>query len=152
MELNYPPFLLFGSTESSSSWVSQYNSQFAPMKANLPINVYLLSLQFYSSQNEKVILRLQHLFEAGSSSVYAVPVTIDINSIFTDLQFSSVEELSISANQNYQQCSSERLVWNTQSSSTSTSNTSVNKSVKRAATDVTLQPGQIKTFSATLSS
>ena len=76
--------------------------------------------------------------------LFAVPITIDVNSIFNDIKFTNLVEMAISANQEFDLCVTNRMKWNS-------SSYSAQKNSKEGTSEVTIQPGQIKTFSANLS-
>jgi len=89
-----------------------------------------------------VVLRVQHLFEAGESTTYSVPVNIDLNILFPPvyLPINDIEETTLTANLLLSQLN--RLKWNTKSSADAP------KIQTHIPEDqvITLVPQQIRTF------
>jgi len=125
---------------------SASNFQFAPMKADLPLNVHLLSLRSYDSTTNQTILRLQHTFEVGEHPVYSKPVSVDLDQLFAPpIQIKNVVEVNLTANQ--KKGSVNRLKWNTNEPKQPTE---IQQISDRAS--VVLNPMQIRTFLVDLTS
>jgi len=108
-----------------------------------PINVELMTTQIWNDGT--VLVRLSHQFGINEGSVYNVPVTVDLQDVFS-VSISGLSELSLTANQAVD--NHKPLVWNTTSVETSKPRVRV----PLAGTSVTLNPLEIRTFAVTLSS
>uniref|UniRef100_UPI00398EEB12 lysosomal alpha-mannosidase n=1 Tax=Pristiophorus japonicus TaxID=55135 RepID=UPI00398EEB12 len=84
-------------------------AEFSALKEELPHSLHLLTLAQWDSQS--VLLRLEHQFEKGESSVYSKPVTVDLANLFSAFEITSVEEMSLGFNQRKDDMS--RLTWKT---------------------------------------
>jgi len=138
--LSNPLLLAFAPASSIDSWKTNHITSFSAL-ANLPPQVHLQTLQ--ALPNKQFLLRLAHMYETGESSIYSVPVQVDLSTTFFPLlQVTNATEMTLSANQPLQ--SSKRVQWDT---------TSMENIVKNPTSDevgdhyiVTLNPMQIKTF------
>ena len=67
----------------------------------LPVNIHLLTVQDNSLLGDagSMILRLDHSFEVGEDPVYSQPVTLDLESLFVDIELHECTEMTLTANQ-----------------------------------------------------
>lgn len=56
--------------------------QFAPFVSDLPYNVRMISLKQRDKESNVVIMRLMNIFESSEDPSLAVPVQVDLNTIF----------------------------------------------------------------------
>ncbi|XP_048473752.1 lysosomal alpha-mannosidase [Rhincodon typus] len=114
-------------------------AEFSALKEELPPNLHLLTLAQWDSQS--FLIRLEHQFEMGESSIYSKPVTVDLANLFSAFKITSVEEMSLGFNQRKQDVS--RLSWKTRPGRRVKSVSS-----HKASSDyvVVLNPMEIRTF------
>jgi len=125
---------------SVSDYASSHTTALSFLQTDLPLNVELLTLQFWDQ--DTVLIRLAHSFGVGEDSSYSKPVTVDLNTLFSN-PFSNIAEYSLSAA--LPAGSHQKMHWNTADN--------VMPSGVRTALDgskVTLNPMEIKTFLCTM--
>ncbi|XP_067877358.1 lysosomal alpha-mannosidase [Heterodontus francisci] len=115
-------------------------SEFSALKAELPHNIHLLTLAQWDPQS--IVIRLEHQFEKGESSVYSKPVTVDLANLFSAFEITSVEEMSLGFNKRKEDLS--RLTWKTMQEVEDTESASSHKDTSRLM--VVLNPMEIRTF------
>ncbi|XP_048377727.1 lysosomal alpha-mannosidase isoform X2 [Stegostoma tigrinum] len=115
-------------------------AEFSALKKELPPNLHLLTLAQWDSQS--FLIRLEHQFEMGESSVYSKPVTVDLANLFSAFKITSVEEMSLGFNQRKQDVS--RLRWKTRPEGGHFKSVSSQKDSSEYA--VVLNPMEIRTF------
>lgn len=84
--------------------------------AELPPNVKLMTLGVISPQyNDKVYIRLAHLYEAGEHPELSKPVTVNLATIFAKdgLKVTAAEEVSLTGNRTPQELEAAKLKWKT---------------------------------------
>ncbi|NXN97795.1 MA2B1 mannosidase, partial [Rhinopomastus cyanomelas] len=84
-------------------------SQFSGLRGELPPNLHLLTLAPGGAGAGSVLLRLEHQFQLGESTGSSQPVTVDLLSLFSTLSITSVQELTLGADQPLSATS--RLLW-----------------------------------------
>jgi hypothetical protein len=57
-------------------------STFAPLQADLPYNIRMISLKQRDSTTDEVIIRFMNIFEVGESTVYSQPASLDLSTLF----------------------------------------------------------------------
>jgi alpha-mannosidase len=109
------------------------------LNASLPSNVELFTLQALNAST--VLLRLAHTVGAGDDAQYAVPVQVDLASIFNRFSISNIVQMNLAgiARSN----SRSRLSWKADDY---TSNNQYNLTGNLNGTVVTLDPLSIKAF------
>ncbi|XP_072346983.1 lysosomal alpha-mannosidase [Scyliorhinus torazame] len=115
-------------------------SEFSALKEELPHNLHLLTLAQWDSHS--FLIRLEHQFELGESSVYSKPVTVDLTNLFSAFEITSVEEMSLGFNQRKDDVS--RLTWKTVQELHSVKTASRHKDTSKHM--VVLNPMEIRTF------
>ncbi|XP_060711191.1 lysosomal alpha-mannosidase isoform X2 [Hemiscyllium ocellatum] len=115
-------------------------AEFSALKEELPPNVHLLTLAQWDSQS--FLIRLEHQFEMGESSVYSKPITVDLDNLFSTFKIISVEEMSLGFNQRKEDVS--RLKWRTGPEKDSIKSVSRRKDSSKH--EVVLNPMEIRTF------
>ncbi|XP_067829073.1 lysosomal alpha-mannosidase [Heptranchias perlo] len=115
-------------------------TEFSALKADLPYNLHLLTLAQWDSQS--ILIRLEHQFEVGESSVYSKPVTLDLANLFSAFKITSVEEMSLGVNQKKKDMS--RLTWKTMQEAKTLNSTSSRQDP--IGYSVVLNPMEIRTF------
>ncbi|GCC34708.1 hypothetical protein chiPu_0013183 [Chiloscyllium punctatum] len=115
-------------------------AEFSALKEELPPNVHLLTLAQWDSQS--FLIRLEHQFEMGESSVYSKPITVDLANLFSTFKIISVEEMSLGFNQRKEDVS--RLKWRTGPAKDSVKSASSRKDSSKH--EVVLNPMEIRTF------
>ncbi|KAL1005722.1 hypothetical protein UPYG_G00063150 [Umbra pygmaea] len=112
--------------------------QFSGLQAMLPPAVHLLTLSQWDQ--DSVLLRLEHQYEAKESKEHSAPVTVNIQKIFSTLDVLGVSEMNLSANQWKDEMT--RLDWKAESGKKPLPKTKGDPSVW----EVTLKPMEIRTF------
>ncbi|XP_041033071.1 lysosomal alpha-mannosidase isoform X1 [Carcharodon carcharias] len=115
-------------------------SEFSALKEELPQNLHLLTLAQWDSQS--FLIRLEHQFEMGESSVYSKPVTVDLANLFSAFEITSVEEMSLGFNQRKEDVS--RLTWKTVQEAHDVKSASSRNDISKHT--VVLNPMEIRTF------
>ncbi|XP_050306367.1 lysosomal alpha-mannosidase-like [Anthonomus grandis grandis] len=130
--------------------------QFAGLQYNLPENIQILTLEPWIGFS--FLLRLQHVFEKDEDPIHSQPVVVPLKDLFGTFEITSARETTLGANQWLED--NDRLQFDTEGRIEDlrygfNSNMFKNRNynfVKRQVTvnadslEVTLQPGQIRTF------
>uniref|UniRef100_A0A4W4H4P4 Alpha-mannosidase n=1 Tax=Electrophorus electricus TaxID=8005 RepID=A0A4W4H4P4_ELEEL len=74
-----------------------FQEGFSGLQAALPPAVHLLTVSQWS--NDSVLLRLEHQYESSESKTYSLPVTVNLQKLFSTLEIVGVSEMSLGANQ-----------------------------------------------------
>lgn len=115
--------------------------QWTALTAPLPANIHLLTLETWSEGH--FLLRLEHIYQVGEDSQLSKPQKINLGKLFYNHKITSVQEMTLSANQD-KAALANRLTFKY---------TPVGKPIQPAPApfdaktlDVTLNPFQIRTF------
>jgi len=123
-------------------------STFAPLQADLPYNVRMISLKQRDSQTQEVIIRFMNIFEVGESTVYSQPVSLDLSTLFAGYTLTNLEERTLTtalpATENI------RPVWNTTVPVDRPVPDMAHRALTRRDYVITLYPMQIQSFWAIL--
>ena len=137
--LNFPLRALYTTVPSGNQWLSHYRPGFTPVQDGvLPPQLHLLHFQVYNGTagtqtNPPIVIRLQHVYEAGRDPVMGKPATVDLAKLLgPTMRVQSVQERVLSANIAVDQCPGGISMEPT------------------SGTTVTLQPGEIRTWFITL--
>uniref|UniRef100_A0AAY5EAP4 Lysosomal alpha-mannosidase n=1 Tax=Electrophorus electricus TaxID=8005 RepID=A0AAY5EAP4_ELEEL len=117
---------------------------FSGLQAALPPAVHLLTVSQWS--NDSVLLRLEHQYESSESKTYSLPVTVNLQKLFSTLEIVGVSEMSLGANQWKEDM--KRLQWKP-STGTNTHAARQTAAFHRpypTPWEITLQPMEIRTF------
>ncbi|XP_051528161.1 lysosomal alpha-mannosidase isoform X2 [Myxocyprinus asiaticus] len=111
--------------------------EFSGLQAALPPAVHLLTLSQWD--NDSVLIRLEHQYQAKESKTHSQPVTVNLQ-LFSTLEVLGASEMSLGANQWKEDMN--RLQWNTEKTA---------KALPLSERDpspweVTLNPMEIRTF------
>ncbi|KAF8694238.1 hypothetical protein HU200_038373 [Digitaria exilis] len=141
----YSPLLLAFSEQDGGNWVNSHVPKFSAMDPtySLPDNVALLTLQ--ELEDESVLLRFAHLYEAGEHKDLSALASVDLKQVFPDMKIGKIIETSLSANQERAAMEKKRLKWKVQGPTTD------EKVVRGRPVDpsklvVELGPMEIRTF------
>ncbi|XP_023670401.1 lysosomal alpha-mannosidase [Paramormyrops kingsleyae] len=112
--------------------------EFSGLQAALPPAVHLLTMSQWDQ--DSVLLRLEHQFEAKESETHSQPVTVNLQKLFSTLEVVGVSEMNLAANQWKDDMA--RFDWKTSTGE---------QPLPRPPTDpspweVTLKPMEIRTF------
>ncbi|KAH3755937.1 lysosomal alphamannosidase [Pelomyxa schiedti] len=147
--INNPFTAMFGLEANPSTFVSKYKTSFTPLRYSLPDNALIEGILPLDSG--EVVFRLQNTFGLNEDSELSKTVSINLDTLFTDLVFVQLTETQITGNQALS--SVKRLSWNTAATTTkSTQSPSPTSSRSILLQDriITLNPMQLRTFRARL--
>lgn len=99
LELALRPWIFVGPVKASglNEWQHANKLQNSGLAKALPPNVHILTLEPW--KDDTVLLRLEHLFEAGESTQYSQPVDLNIKDLFSTFDILSIEETTLGGNQ-----------------------------------------------------
>ncbi|GAB6024396.1 hypothetical protein CHUAL_009562 [Chamberlinius hualienensis] len=141
---NEPLLFISPLTVTVPEYLTQYRSTYSGIAGVFPENVRLLTLEPW--KDGKVLLRLEHFYEKSDDpSRLSLPVTVNVQNIFTDFIITSLTETTLGANIWLQDLN--RFTWNTTQGSTSAKPHTGSKPTA-GPFDIELQPMQIRTFLA----
>jgi lysosomal alpha-mannosidase len=75
---------------------------YSGLAQDLPTNVEVMTLMKWNDGT--VLLRLAHQVAIGEDAKLSGPVTVDLNSLFQAFTVTSIQELSLTANEDKQVC------------------------------------------------
>ena len=77
--IQYPlqPFYIEGTIKNNS-----LPSEFISLVTDLPYNIRIITLKQLNAETDKIIIRLMNIFQSNENSQFAVPTSIDLNTIF----------------------------------------------------------------------
>ncbi|XP_031675145.1 lysosomal alpha-mannosidase isoform X1 [Oncorhynchus kisutch] len=117
--------------------------EFSGLQAVLPPAVHLLTVSQWDQ--DTVLLRLEHQYQASESKEHSQPVTVNLQKLFSTLDMLGVSEMNLSANQWKDEMT--RLDWKAESG---THHTGEKPLPKRGGDpsvwEVSLKPMEIRTF------
>lgn len=125
---------------SLSEWISDYPVKSkSALTSDLSDNVNLLTLEkaAIESGEDGILLRLEHIFEAGEHSTLSQVASVDLENLFVDFAPNSITEMTLGGNLPLD--SLQRLQWTSAKSSGI-----VREPLQGTAVD--LQPMEIRTF------
>eukprot|EP00698_Gefionella_okellyi_P007431 TRINITY_DN1813_c0_g1_i1.p1 TRINITY_DN1813_c0_g1~~TRINITY_DN1813_c0_g1_i1.p1 ORF type:complete len:1001 (-),score=263.05 TRINITY_DN1813_c0_g1_i1:1985-4987(-) len=138
--LNVPLTLAFTPlTGTISEWIQEHQVTWSAARTALPDNINLLTLEF--TKSNEAIIRLDHMYEAGEDAVLSQPARVTLDDLFAPFTITSAVEYSLSANQPLSAI--HRLQWKT---ATGQSEEGVEHVVRGSATDIIINPMEIRTF------
>lgn len=136
----------------------KYNTQWSALKKPLPANVHMLTLEQWVLPSimpvevSEILLRFEHIYEKDEDPVLSQPATVNLTD-FTTFKIEAMRELTLGANLPLSELN--RLPWRyIPDSEESLSKEELLRTAiphSDPPTTITLQPMQIRTFVATLS-
>ncbi|XP_033643770.1 lysosomal alpha-mannosidase-like [Asterias rubens] len=127
-------------------WATKFNTMKSMVSASLPSNVHLLTLEEWTG--DTVLIRVEHQFEIGEDPTLSQKVKIQLKSLFQPFGFTSLKEVTLSANEALSD--EKRLQWNINDSPMPTPPAVKPDPVPSSTLTVSLTPMQIRTFVATI--
>ena len=95
-ELYHQPIFSFASINSIEDYRASYITSYSGLANSLPTNVHIVTLKQLSPG--QVLLRLENIFAVNEDSSLSQPVTVDLTTLFKDLNVTAVQELTLAAN------------------------------------------------------
>uniref|UniRef100_S4RY66 Alpha-mannosidase n=1 Tax=Petromyzon marinus TaxID=7757 RepID=S4RY66_PETMA len=131
------------------AWPSSTLTQFSGLTRPLPPSVHLLTLAPWGDGS--VLLRLENQFERDEDAALSGEVTVELTGLFSRFEITSLEELTLAANQ--RKADMKRMRWSTASAPTESND--IEKPWQQGQTEsallaITLQPMEIRTFNVTI--
>ncbi|KAI3712813.1 hypothetical protein L1987_71379 [Smallanthus sonchifolius] len=140
----YSPLLLAFTHENQEDYKASHSTRSTTMDPNyiLPPNVALITLQ--ELEDESVLLRLAHLYEAGEDVDFSTLVKVELKKMFAAKTIKMIKETSLSANQD--KSTIKKLPWKVVGGNGSEPPTVRGGPVDPSALVVELGPMEIRTF------
>jgi len=129
-------------------WIQTHNVQKTILSQELPVNVDLMTLQLVPGGNH--ILRLSHQWAVGEDPALSQPVTVDLNTLFTGITLSNIQEVSLTANQPAQSVEEKYPEWQVGGPNAKL-NTITLPTKPFDGVSVTINPMDIRTFTFSVS-
>ena len=120
-----------------------FNTEVAGLTAELPANVHLMTVEQWKGEEDRLLLRLEHIFQKGEDVELSKPATVHLRNLFTRFEVMEARELTLSANADVTALK-DRLVFDY--TPIGNVSTPVTEPVKGDKLTVTLHPMQIRTF------
>ncbi|XP_012143157.2 lysosomal alpha-mannosidase II isoform X2 [Megachile rotundata] len=119
-------------------------TQASGLAKGLPPNVHILTLEPW--KDNKVLLRLEHIFEVGETETLSKPVEVNLQDLFTTFTITSIEETTLGGNQWLKDM--DRLSFKAVNEDVlqKQTNLDVPVEINDGAINVVLNPMQIRTF------
>uniref|UniRef100_A0AAZ3NU37 Alpha-mannosidase n=1 Tax=Oncorhynchus tshawytscha TaxID=74940 RepID=A0AAZ3NU37_ONCTS len=96
-EVVLQPLITFTDGELHPSTRLEVRERFSGLQAVLPPAVHLLTVSQWDQ--DTVLLRLEHQYQASESKEHSQPVTVNLQKLFSTLDVLGVSEMNLSANQ-----------------------------------------------------
>ena len=113
--------------------------------AELPVNVHLMTLQQW--QHDSVLLRLSHQFAVEEDTELSAPVTVDVAALLAPLNPVSMEEMSVTANQDRASMLSKKIRWSSSNGARLDAQlAALQARAQSGALVVELNPMEVRTF------
>jgi len=133
--------------DSFQTWQQSFKTQFQAVSEALPDNINLLTME--NHQGGTILIRLEHLYDAGEDAVLSKPVTVSLDNLFPGHSIQSVRETMLGGNQYKEK--SHRLSWKIESTCSNVEECGTNKPIQYSTSRSTgnefeLQPMDIRTF------
>ncbi|XP_057545265.1 probable alpha-mannosidase At5g66150 isoform X2 [Amaranthus tricolor] len=140
----YSPLLLAFVHENSDSWKASRLTKMTSMDTNysLPLNVAVITLQ--ELEDNSVLLRLAHLYEAGEDAEYSRMAIVELRKMFLGKKINEVKEMSLSANQ--EKSEMRRMKWRVEGDAAKEHIPIRGRPVSSSSLLVELGPMEIRTF------
>uniref|UniRef100_A0A1I8IN08 alpha-mannosidase n=1 Tax=Macrostomum lignano TaxID=282301 RepID=A0A1I8IN08_9PLAT len=131
------PLVTFSLLQPRSAWC-----QWSALTAPLPDSVQILTLEPWRQSPDRLLLRLENIFQANESSAHSGPVTVDLGATFSAFAILDAVELNLSANQRL--ADQTRLKW--RSMQTEAVDQQPRRGPLTKSLEMTLRPMEIRTF------
>ncbi|CAH0775454.1 unnamed protein product [Bemisia tabaci] len=149
LETVYSPILAFAKGPSTfQEYLEKNRLSFSLVEAALPKNIHILTLEHWG--DDTVLLRLEHIFEINEHKEFSKPETVNLQTLFKEIDVLSAEELTLGANILKKEL--DRYSWNyeapTPAPPTAVPELPKEKPLAKRSTDlvVTIKPMEIKTY------
>ena len=133
-----PPMIFVASTPQKAA-EPKIRDSFSLLRQNLPKGVMLITFRKVPKQDSLFLVRFGHQFGINEDMKNSHPISIDLSTVFKNFKLSTVEEVTLSGNQKYNDWVKNRLDW-------SGSGPLPPSLVNDTQTVVTLRPMEIRTF------
>ncbi|XP_077995437.1 lysosomal alpha-mannosidase-like isoform X2 [Glandiceps talaboti] len=127
-------------SEWTTDWKSKYNTKYSSLTSDLPINAHLLTLEQWN--DNKILLRLEHIFEDKEDQNLSSPVTVSLKNLLKSFDIVNIEETTLDGNLPIKDA--KRLHWNIETGYKH--KVPAHHGPINDALEVTLNPMQIRTF------
>ncbi|CAB9508715.1 Lysosomal alpha-mannosidase [Seminavis robusta] len=112
MDESFANPLVFVASAKSDDRVSLSRVSFSALQAALPPNVMLVTFKkLHGNHTNEYLIRLGHQYSLGEDDQLSKPATIDLSNLFAGFTVASVTEMTLSANQAYDNWIKTRLDW-----------------------------------------
>uniref|UniRef100_A0A1S4HD42 Alpha-mannosidase n=1 Tax=Anopheles gambiae TaxID=7165 RepID=A0A1S4HD42_ANOGA len=78
-------------------YLTEFVQNFTFLSESLPPNVHLLTVEPW--KDDTMLLRFEHLFEKGEDSQYSLPIQINVQDLFVNVNVVSLRETTLAGNQ-----------------------------------------------------
>uniref|UniRef100_A0A6E8WBV9 Alpha-mannosidase n=1 Tax=Anopheles coluzzii TaxID=1518534 RepID=A0A6E8WBV9_ANOCL len=78
-------------------YLTEFVQNFTFLSESLPPNVHLLTVEPW--KDDTMLLRFEHLFEKGEDSQYSLPIQINVQNLFVNVNVVSLRETTLAGNQ-----------------------------------------------------
>ncbi|KAK8799679.1 hypothetical protein WA158_006227 [Blastocystis sp. Blastoise] len=147
----HPP-MSFYSTLNKDSTINNNSLEYSSLTKEFPKNLQLLNFQLVGLKDKTYLLRLHHIYEKDENKL-AIPVEIDLATIFKGFKILDYEEKILTGMFNKEQVEKERMRWETEPEkySISKENSPIRSQIRGGkSTVIVIQPMEFKTFAVTL--
>uniref|UniRef100_A0A915PEZ2 Glycosyl hydrolases family 38 C-terminal beta sandwich domain-containing protein n=1 Tax=Meloidogyne floridensis TaxID=298350 RepID=A0A915PEZ2_9BILA len=97
LQLFHEPTLLFSKFSGEfNDYNNKYLTNFSALNFDLPPNINLLTLKHIG--NKQILIRLEHIFQAGEDANLSNPIYLNLQTIFKNLRFQKIKELMLAGN------------------------------------------------------
>ncbi|XP_043485751.1 lysosomal alpha-mannosidase isoform X1 [Polistes fuscatus] len=140
-----PSIFVLSSTQTNiDNWRNTNTLKTSGLAKPLPPNIHILTLEPW--KNNTILLRLEHLFEAGEAMQWSAPVDINIKDLFALFKITSIRETTLGANQWLED--NNRFKWNSETNDilNDIKDTFKPIEIQEGAINIHLKPMEIRTF------
>jgi len=144
-KIQFPFHYSGGLVTTVNQWNLQYRTLFNPISMDLPVNIHLFSftpIRNLTDNTIRIILRLQHLYEANEDDTYSKPVTINLSQLFSVIPYKITSLIEKNLLFSLNKSITNRWNWN----SSSIFFSKVNSNEKSQDFIVTINPLEIRTY------
>ena len=140
------PIILVASTAKSNP-AKFVTGMYPGLAGPLPQNIMLITFSKLDRSNATYLVRLGHQYDANEDESMSRPQVIDLSILFAEKIITSVQEMSLTGNQNLKSLQDRRLRWN------ENNNMNYRRSyVPTNTTSIQIFPMEVRTFEVVLSS